>query len=206
MDVSNKGLKYLLKSEGAIPYVYDDGDGTWPKRRISSFNTKGYPTIGVGHLIYPNEQARFKEFLAGGRDMTESEMMDLLEGDINKRIASESWKAQIKVPITQSMYDALVHQAFNTGPNAGSIKKAIAAINEEKWLEAQAALAAGAVTSKGKRLEGLVKRRAFEASFFMEDGEPGVLTAIPTWAWVSGGSIAALLILWAAIRIRRRIG
>lgn len=203
MEVSKKGLRYLLQSEGAIPYVYDDGDGTWPKKRISSFSTKGYPTIGVGHRIYPKEQARFREHLAGGRDMTEAEMMDLLREDIDKRIATPGWKARILVPITQSMYDALVHQAFNTGPNAKSVRTAIAAINRKDWAAAQQALAKGPVTSKGKRLNALVKRRAFEASYFMEDGVPGLAQAVPTWAWASGGAIASLLLLWGAIRVRR---
>lgn len=203
MEVSKQGLKYLLQSEGAIPYVYDDGDGTWPKRRISSFATKGYPTIGVGHRIYPQEQAQFKAHLAGGRDMTEAQMMDLLRVDIDKRIATPSWKERILVPITQSMYDALVHQAFNTGPNATSVRSAIAAMNRKDWKGAQAALAGGSVTSKGKRLDALVKRRAFEASFFMNDGEPGLVQATPRWVWVSGGSITGLLLLWGAIRLRR---
>jgi len=203
VEVSKKGLRYLLQSEGAIPYVYDDGDGTWPKRRISSFSTKGYPTIGVGHRIYPIEQGRFQAHLSGGRDMTEVEMSELLREDIDKRIATPDWKARILVPITQSMYDALVHQAFNTGPNANSVRTAIAAINRKDWSAAQQALANGPVTSKGKKLDVLVKRRAFEASYFMEDGEPGMVQAAPRWVWVSGGSIAGLLLLWGAIRLRR---
>ena len=203
MEVSDKGLRYLIQSEVAIPYVYDDGDGTWPKRRITSFKTKGYPTIGVGHRIYPDEQEQFRKYLGTGQSMPEAEIMELLHRDINKRIATPDWKARILVPITQSMYDALVHQAFNTGPTANSVRTAIAAINRKDWLAAQEALANGPVTSKGKRLETLVKRRAFEASYFMEDGEPGLVEAVPTWAWVTGGSIGALLLLWGAVRLRR---
>ena len=205
MEVSKKGLRYLIQSEVAIPYVYDDGDGTWPKRRITSYNTKGYPTIGVGHRIYPDEQETFRKYLGTGKDMPESEIMALLDRDINKRIATPDWKARVLVPITQSMYDALVHMAFNTGPNATSVRTAIAAINRKDWLAAQQAIANGPVTSKGKRKEALVKRRAFEASYFMEDGEPGLVEAVPTWVWATGGSISALLLVWAAIRLRRAL-
>lgn len=205
MEVSDEGLRYLIQSEGSIPYVYDDGDGTWPKRRIKSYATKGYPTIGVGHRIYPDEQEKFRKYLGTGVDMPESEIMELLSRDIDKRIATPDWKARILVPVTQSMYDALVHQAFNTGPNAKSVRTAIAAINRKDWSAAQQALANGPVTSKGKRHAGLVKRRAFEASYFMADGEPGLVEAVPTWVWATGGSIGALLLLWGAIRLRRAL-
>ena len=214
MRMSRDGLNQLIASEGSIPYVYDDGDGTWPKRRISNFNTQGYPTIGVGHRIYEREQPRFRKYLAGGQDMTMREIQELLSEDINSRIASESWKATIRAPITQSMYDALVHQAFNVGPNASSVRRAIEAINNRDYQGAQAALASGAVTSKGRRLEGLVRRRALEAEMFMEDGLPrsGMALSsfaptssegIPTWLIVAYGATAALLLVLAVRRASR---
>lgn len=205
MKVSRAGLQHLVKSEGAIPYVYDDGDGTWPKKWVSSFNTRGHPTIGVGHLITSSEREEYRPYLSGGRKMTMSQMVDLLAKDIDKRIASESWKARIQVPITQSMYDALVHQAFNTGPNAHSVRSAIAAMNRKDWAGAQSALAGGAVTSKGRRMDGLVKRRVFEAELFMQDGIPGLREAVPAWGWASGAAIMSLLIVWGAVRLRRRL-
>lgn len=202
MDVSASALQALLRMEGAIPYVYDDGDGTWPKRRISSFSTKGYPTIGVGHRIYPSEQERFKQNLKGGRDLSTDEMMALLQEDIDERIATPSFRERLLVPITQSMWDALVTQAFNTGPNANSVKTAIFHINKKDWAGAQAALANGPVTSKGKTLDALVRRRAYEANLFMQDGEPGLMTGgLETWQKFTLVSITSLLTTWAFYRL-----
>lgn len=200
--LSAAALLHLQKMEGAIPYVYDDGDGTWPKAKLSGFVTKGYPTIGVGHRIFPAEQARFQEFLAGGREMTPDEMSALLQEDIEKRIAGPI-EHQIQVPITQSMWDALVSQAFNTGPRGSAVQKTIQLMNQQRWEEAAAALGAGPTTSKGKPYPGLVKRRAYEASLFMQDGIPGVMTNIPTWIWVSGGVASSALLLLTAWKIRR---
>lgn len=194
MRMSRDGLNRLIASEGSIPYVYDDGDGTWPKRRISDFNTQGYPTIGVGHRIYEREQPRFRKYLAGGQDMTMREIQELLAEDINSRIASESWKATIRAPVTQAMYDALVHQAFNVGPNASSIRRAIEAINNRDYQGAQAALASGAVTSRGRRLEGLVRRRALEAEMFMADGLPGSSMRVSSLVPTSSEGIPRLLL------------
>lgn len=209
MQISRDGLNHLIANEGAIPYVYDDGDGTWPKKWISSFQTKGFPTIGVGHRIFPSEQSKFTPYLAGGRKMTMREMQNLLASDINRRIAPDSWKAQIKQPVTQSMYDALVHQAFNTGGSASSIRKAIDAINRRDYMAAQSALASGPVTSKGVRLEGLVKRRAFEADLFMKDGLPSKIniarSSVPmNWIVIAYGAGIGLLLLLALRRRRQR--
>lgn len=203
LGISSWALDNLIDLEGSIPYVYDDGDGTWPKKRISSFSTIGYPSIGVGHRIYPNEQERFRPYLAGGRDMPDSEIESLLRDDVEKRAAA-SLRAKISAPITQSMWDAIVTQAFNTGPNTSTLSKVIALVNSGDWMGARDALANGSVTSKGKVLDALVKRRAYEASLFMDDGIPGQGGGgIPRWAWVSGISISALLVLWGTIRARR---
>ena len=107
LGISSWALDNLIDLEGSIPYVYDDGDGTWPKKRISSFSTIGYPSIGVGHRIYPNEQERFRPYLAGGRDMPDSEIESLLRDDVEKRAAA-SLRAKISAPITQSRWDAIV--------------------------------------------------------------------------------------------------
>jgi GH24 family phage-related lysozyme (muramidase) len=203
LGISDWALSNLIDLEASIPYVYDDGDNTWPKRRISSFSTIGYPSIGVGHRIYPQEQERFRPYLAGGRDMPDDEIEDLLRDDIEKRAAA-LLRPQITAPITQSMWDAIVTQAFNTGPSTSTLKKVIASINSGDYLGAQTALANGPVTSKGRVLDALVKRRRYEASLFMDDGIPGAGGGgIPRWAWVSGISISALLVLWGAIRVRR---
>lgn len=171
-SISLSALQRLKQLEGAIPYVYDDGDGTWPKRRITSYQTKGHPTIGVGHLIRSSEQARFRRYL-GRENMPEGEMLALLRNDVQKH--SRPLRPKIKTKITQAMWDALVLQSFNTGPNTRALRTAITRINAEDWRGAQAALASGAKTSKGKTLSALVSRRAEEAQLFLQQGIPGAI-------------------------------
>jgi GH24 family phage-related lysozyme (muramidase) len=169
-SISPSALQQLRRLEGAVPYVYDDGDGTWPKRKITSYATKGHATIGVGHLIKPEEREYFKRYM-GGPEMPEQEMLALLGKDVQAH--AHPLRAKIRVPITQAMWDALVLQAFNTGPYTAAINAAIARINEKDWRGAQTALANGAKTSKGKTLAALVQRRAEEAQLFLRDGIPG---------------------------------
>ena len=172
--LSPRALRELKTAEGSIPYVYDDGDGTWPKRRIKSYRTKGHPTIGVGHLIRPPEYDRFRRYL-NNEDMPEQEILALLRKDVAR--FERTLNTRIGRQITQSMWDALVIQAFNTGTNTRAMKAAIQAVNAGQWTAAQKALASGPVTSKGKIRQGLVTRRAQEARMFMRDGTPGLAQA-----------------------------
>lgn len=149
--------------------MYDDGDGTWPKRRITSYATKGYPTIGVGHLITAGERDRFRKYL-NNQEMPEKEILALLRYDIGR--FERAIRPKIKTEITQSMWDALILQAFNTGANTRAIRTAVDRINAKDWRGAQAAIASGAKTSKGKVKEALVRRRAEESSLFLQDGLP----------------------------------
>ena len=175
--ISRGALQRLQALEGSVPYVYDDGDGTWPKRKITSYRTRGHPTIGVGHLIRKSEHDRFRPYL-GARDMPQGEILALLNADVHK--ISAPIRAKVQVPVTQAMWDALVIHAFNVGPYASSVKRAIQAINQKDWKQAQRALATGATTSKGKTLSALVKRRAEEASLFLSGGLPGTVQNLRT--------------------------
>ena len=48
MRMSDDGIQRLIKSEGVRYQVYDDRGGAI----ISAYeDARGYPTIGVGHLI-----------------------------------------------------------------------------------------------------------------------------------------------------------
>jgi GH24 family phage-related lysozyme (muramidase) len=196
---SSAGLEKLIEHEGSIPYVYDDGDGTWPKAHISSYSTQGYPTIGVGHLIRSTEYEKYRPYLkGGGKLLSNSEMKSLLAADV-ERVSEAPLRDQIQVPITQSMWDALVMQAFNTGAAARSIKNAVAAINREDYDAARDALLNGPTSSKGRYLSALAKRRQYEADLFMADGYPTFFHSIPMAAWIGltvlvcGGAIGGAI-------------
>jgi GH24 family phage-related lysozyme (muramidase) len=150
--------------------VYDDADHAQPKKRLSSFSeTRGHPTIGVGHLIQTSEYEKFRPYLTGR--MSQQEIETLLHEDIDR--LSAPLRKKIEVDITQSMWDALVLQAFNTGPYTKSLGRAVDAINRKDWSEAQKALLNGPTTSKGRQIPILVARRQEEAQLFLQDGPRG---------------------------------
>tara|TARA_R100000808_G_C2151983_1_gene161229 strand:- start:1337 stop:2443 length:1107 start_codon:yes stop_codon:yes gene_type:complete len=164
--IDDVGLTELIDSEGSRDVVYDDKNG----RSISSYSQAIDPTIGVGHLIKSNEKSKYEKYLKGRQRMPESEIKALLDKDIVRK--EDRLNKKITQPITQSMWNALVSLAFNAGTGASSVRRCIAAINRKNYSAAQMAIANGPVTSRGKRMEGLVKRRAKEAEWFMAEGLP----------------------------------
>ena len=197
MKFSTHGKQELMKSEGALPKVYDDAASTSEKRAglVAYENSIGYPTIGVGHLIYHpgagvDQRARFSRYLRHGGAMTNKQMMDLLDEDIPKY--EKPIKEGEKVAITQEMYDALVHMAFNIGVNSRHLKDAIAYTNRKDWQSASEVIRNGPQTSKGKRLEGLVRRRNMEADWYLSGGEPS--------EWMKwGGPLITLFVIGGSI-------
>ena len=162
LSVSDAGIQELKRSEGSRARVYDDANG----RVISSYDdAAGDPTIGIGHLIDPNEQSEFENNLGGdsGQDMTDVEITRLFRRDVEEHL---SWKNSIRVPITQNMFDALASFAFNVG-NAGPARYGIInLINQEKYDEAAEKLCKSATSGAGGRVN-LQTRRNAEARKFL---------------------------------------
>lgn len=169
-NVSERVFQRLTALEGSIPYVYDDQDKSYPKKRLTNYAAaKGYPTIGIGHLIRPPEYDRFRPYLSN-KKLTAAQIEALFHEDIER--ISAPLRKKIKGPITQSMWDAVLLQAFNTGPYTKSISAAIDAINAQDKAGARAALLRAPTTSKGKVVPHLVARRKEEADLFMQDDPP----------------------------------
>jgi lysozyme len=128
---------FVAGHEGYIPYVYTD--------------PVGIPTSCFGHVGPEN---------APGRRFTRDECQHLLEADLH--IARDAVRRCVRVPLTEGQEIALTSFAFNVGaPNlCGSSLARKANAGEpafvwcaelEKW-----------VYGKGKKLPGLVRRRAEE--------------------------------------------
>jgi len=189
---SDEGLQELIKSEGIYYQVYDDATG----KVVSSYSqVKGYPTIGVGHLIKDRERSQFAQFLGGRKKMTKNQVFRLFKHDMPKYYKPIA--KRITAPITQSMFDALVSLGYNTGTNSKSLKASIAAINKKDYEQAAQEILNGPTTSKGRQLRGLVKRRKREAKLFLSEGKPGaLLQRIFFWTGVTAGTIAASIVGW----------
>lgn len=96
MAIAESTLDFITKEEGSRNKAYKD--------------SKGLDTIGVGHLIRPNEQHLLTATL------TDQEVKDLLKTDL--KWCSETVENAVKVPLNQNQFDALYSLCFNIGPTA----------------------------------------------------------------------------------------
>jgi lysozyme len=91
MHLSPKGLSLLKKSEGFRDRVYAD--------------VAGFPTIGFGHRLCPEEAYPMGINLSQGEDLLSQDLA----------IAETAVDRLVKVTVTQGQFDALVDFIFNLG-------------------------------------------------------------------------------------------
>lgn len=89
--LSNAGRAFLEREEGKRNSVYTD--------------SKGFATIGIGHLVLPGESFG---------TLSDTEVYELLNRDLVR--FENAVNEAITVPISQNQFDALVSFAFNLGP------------------------------------------------------------------------------------------
>jgi GH24 family phage-related lysozyme (muramidase) len=117
----------------------------------------GYPTIGYGHAVNPDERQQF----ASG--ITAKQAESLLRRDL--QTAEHAVLRLITVPLTDGQFDALVSFTFNLGAGALQRSTLRRKVNRgdhtnvppefRKW-----------VWAGGRKLEGLVRRREAEAALY----------------------------------------
>ena len=145
MAVSLFGVDLICDFEGKRLVAYDDGVGIW--------------TIGFGTTIYPNG-IRVKK----GDTCTEAQAKAYMQNDLKK--FEHAVNDAVNIPLNQNQFDALVSLTYNIGAaafskstlvkklNAGDIRGA--ADQFDVW-----------VNAGGKRMQGLVNRRAKEKALFL---------------------------------------
>jgi lysozyme len=160
LRINDDGLTVLEEFEGRRPHAYDDGAGNL--------------TIGIGHKFTQEE-------LDSGLVQINGEKVDWRDGlsdrQINRlaaqdmQVAADAVRTNVRVPLNQQQFNALVSFVFNVGVGAFKSSGALKALNN------------GDETSFLKRLQlwnksggsvssGLQKRRAFEAAMFQQgEGE-----------------------------------
>ena len=145
MAVSLFGVDLICDFEGKRLVAYDDGVGVW--------------TIGFGTTIYPNG-IKVKK----GDTCTEAQAKSYMAHDLKK--FEQAVNGAVNIPLNQNQFDALVSLAYNIGTgafnkstlvkklNAGDIRGA--ADQFDVWINAG-----------GKRMQGLVNRRAREKALYL---------------------------------------
>ena len=164
MKLSKRGALVLMAEEAISLGAYKDSGGVW--------------TIGIGHTAaagLPEPKA--------GLQLTLSTCIEIFRRDVEK---FENRVSQaIKIALTQHEFDALVLFDFNTGAiSVGSIDDKMNSRN------ISAALATWEQYTKagGKKLQGLVDRRAREIAMFVH-AEYSVRAILLYTAYPKGKSV-----------------
>lgn len=124
------------------------------------------PTIGWGTILYPNG---IKVQMGDIRSRKQCE--EYLQHEIEGKAAAVD--KYVTVPLTQSMFDALVSFAYNVGVGALSESTLLRLLNAKDY-EGAAAQFSRWVKAGGRTLPGLVRRRDAEQALFKKDRmQPG---------------------------------
>ena len=146
MSVSNKGVDLICEFEGEQLIAYDDGVGIW--------------TIGFGTIKYPNGVRVKKGDTCTLEQAKEYMRHDLIEFEHTVNIS-------VKVPLNQNQFDALVSLAYNIGSNAFKSSTLVKKLNTGDYQGAADQFNVW-VNAGGKRMQGLVNRRAKEKELFLK--------------------------------------
>lgn len=161
--LDKEGIALITHHEGVRLKAYQDSGGVW--------------TIGYGHTGTAKK----------GMVITQAQAVRLLERDIER--FEDCVTSNVKVPLTQTQYNALVSFAFNRGCNGFRRSRLLELINARKYDEAADVWLTTAVTAGGKRLRGLEKRRRDEVAMFRSEDEGGIGRSLANW--FTGGAIKA---------------
>ncbi len=145
MHISPSGIDLICNFEGKRLTAYDDGVGVW--------------TIGFGTTVYPNGIKVMK-----GDTCTEAQAKTYMAHDLKKFEATVN-KA-VTVQLNQNQFDALVSLAYNIGTNAFSKSTLVKKLNANDIRGAADQFDVW-VNAGGKRMQGLVNRRAKEKEVFL---------------------------------------
>ncbi|MEQ1419675.1 lysozyme [Acinetobacter indicus] len=145
MHISPSGIELICNFEGKRLIAYDDGVGVW--------------TIGFGTTVYPNGIKVMK-----GDTCTEAQAKTYMAHDLKKFEATVN-KA-VTVQLNQNQFDALVSLAYNIGTNAFSKSTLVKKLNANDIRGAADQFDVW-VNAGGKRMQGLVNRRAKEKALFL---------------------------------------
>ena len=146
MHVSPSGVDLICNFEGLRLKAYDDGVGVW--------------TIGFGTTKYPNG-IRVKK----GNTCTLDQAKAYMQNDLKS--FEQTVNNTVKVPLNQNQFDALVSLAYNIGSTAFKNSTLVRQLNEGNYKAAANQFNVW-VNAGGKRMQGLVNRRAAERTLFLK--------------------------------------
>lgn len=151
MDLSDRGMKMLLEFEGR-------------HKKLPDGRYKSYRCPANVCTIYAGLTHGVKD----GMIVTEDQGKKMLAKELAKY--EDAVERLVTVPLNQAQFDALTLLVFNIGIGAFQKSTLLKVLNQGKY-EAVPAQFMRWVNGGGRKLPGLVKRRAAEAALFCEPVE-----------------------------------
>lgn len=146
MEISENGLDLIKKFEGFRSEPY----------RCSA----GVPTIGYGTTHYPDSRA----VRLDDSPITEAQAEVFLRSDVSK--CSEFVTEQVSSTLNQNQFDALVSFTYNLGSANLERSTLLKKLNDKPDDKRIAEEFMRWVYARGRKLEGLVRRRKAEADLY----------------------------------------
>ena len=146
LDISDNGYAIIRDAEGFRSTAYLDTGGVW--------------TIGFGTIKYPNGTSVKK-----GDTCTRNEAEQWLKNDCVW--VDACLDKSVKVNLNQNQFDALASFVYNIGETA-FVKSTMLTLINQNSLTSAASQFDRWVFDNGKRIQGLVNRRAKEKSLFLK--------------------------------------
>jgi len=152
-SINRVGEEKIVQWEGEVLWAYDDFD---PKHRpiTPGMAVKGTLTIGVGHTG-PDVKPGLRIDVKQSREWLRQDL-DRFEALVER---------SVKVPLSDNQFAALVSFAFNVGEGNFGRSTLLKKLNKGDYESVPAELMKW-VNSKGKRMQGLVNRRAQEGALW----------------------------------------
>lgn len=135
------------------------------KRRRVYLDSANLETIGIGHLLTKDERSSGKLYIKGravkygNGGLNDEEIYGLLAQDLEPVEAVV--EQNVKVPLTQPQFDALVIFAFNVGNGAFRSSTLLRCLNRSEYEEVPIQMRRWN-RAGGKVLQGLINRREKE--------------------------------------------
>lgn len=142
MKVSKEGVEFIKRREGVRHKPYRD--------------VGGFLTVGVGHLLTGTV---IREYYS------DAEIDAFLEDDLAH--VECALERLVKVPLTQTYFDALASFVFNIGVDAFKRSTLLKLLNVGKYMQAADEFIKWR-RSGGKVVKGLESRREMERKLFLE--------------------------------------
>lgn len=145
MRMTSEGLDLVRHFEGFRAKAYRDPVGIW--------------TIGYGHTSMSGAPHVHK-----GMAVTRAQALEILRMDVNK--FARGVRQQVRVDLTDGQFSALVSFAYNVGLGGFARSSVLRAVNAGDFGAVPRRLSLW-VKAGGRRLPGLVRRRAAEGAMFI---------------------------------------